>query len=111
MRKNEKIIVFIIGLGLLLSMVAMQFFKTEKQYILVKHQTEVILKIDSAIDGKYTVIGDVGEMHIEVKNKQFRVSYVECPDKLCQKQGWQSMLDGVPIICLPNKIIIERALN
>jgi len=110
MKKNEKIIVVIVGIILLSVILFQKFTQKEKQYIIVKHHTTVILRIDSNVDQEYIVHGDVGEMHIEVKNKKFRVSYVECPDKLCEKQGWQNMRDGVPIVCLPNRIIIEREL-
>ena len=110
MKKNEKIVIGVIALVLLFSIVFMKLTQKEKQYIIVKHHTTVILRVDSSKDGEYIFEGDVGEMHLEVKDKKFRVSYVECPDKLCQKQGWQNMIDGVPIVCLPNKIIIEREL-
>ena len=43
---------------------------------------------------------------IEAESGRIRVSEAGCPDQVCVHQGWIS--DGtVPIVCLPNKLIIE----
>ena len=49
------------------------------------------------IDGKNTVLVSHGEICMHDAN---------CPDKLCVKQGTISNGD-VPIVCLPNEIIIK----
>jgi len=40
----------------------------------------------------------------EIKNGKIRMIKSDCPDKRCVHQGWSSLL---PIICLPNQIVIE----
>jgi hypothetical protein len=40
----------------------------------------------------------------EIKDGKIRMLQADCRDKLCVKQGWSDML---PIICLPNQIVIE----
>ena len=43
---------------------------------------------------------------IEAEPGRIRVSEAGCPDQVCVHQGWIS--DGtVPIVCLPNQLIIE----
>ena len=43
---------------------------------------------------------------IVAEQGRIRVSEAGCPDQVCVNQGWIS--DGtVPIVCLPNKLIIE----
>lgn len=110
MKKNEKIFLAIIVVLIAGVYLVMNLMQEEKQYIVVKHFNDVILTIDSSEDGFYVVEGNVGEVHIEVKDKQFRVVEVDCPDKLCQKQGWQNMIDGQPVVCVPNQIIIEKSI-
>lgn len=41
---------------------------------------------------------------IEIKHGKVRMIEADCPDKRCVKQGASSSL---PIICLPNEIVIE----
>jgi hypothetical protein len=40
----------------------------------------------------------------EIKNGKIRMVKSDCPDKRCVHQGWSNVL---PIICLPNQIVIE----
>ncbi|MBR2066943.1 MAG: NusG domain II-containing protein [Solobacterium sp.] len=76
-------------------------------WIAVGHRGHVILYFDSGIDAKHTVEGLVGKMEIEVKNKEWHISYVDCPNHTCEKMGWMNIDSwGVPITCLPNDIII-----
>ena len=43
---------------------------------------------------------------VEAEHGRIRVSEAGCPDQVCVNQGW--IADGtVPIVCLPNKLIIE----
>ena len=49
-------------------------------------------------DGKHNVV--------LVENGSISMLSADCPDKLCVKQGAISH-SGYPIVCLPNKVIIE----
>lgn len=44
----------------------------------------------------------------EIKKEKIRMASSDCPDKLCVKQGWS---EKIPIICLPNQIVIEIRIN
>ena len=45
---------------------------------------------------------------VEIKKGKVRMKYADCPDKRCVKQGFTN---SMPIICLPNKVIIEIRNN
>lgn len=45
---------------------------------------------------------------VEIKDGKIRISEAECPDKTCVKSGWLSS-SAMPIVCLPNHLVIEFA--
>ena len=47
---------------------------------------------------------------IEIKDGKIRISAAECPDKTCVKSGWLSS-SAMPVVCLPNHLVIEFANN
>lgn len=54
----------------------------------------------------FTVEGENGKNIISVEPGRICVREADCPDQVCVHQGWQS--DGaVPIVCLPNKLVIQ----
>lgn len=71
---------------------------------------EVVREID--LDGveepwSFTVEGKTGLTNtILVEHGRIRVDHADCPDQICVNQGFIS--DGAtPIVCLPNKLIIQ----
>lgn len=55
----------------------------------------------------FTVEGDNGICNTVVaEHGRIRVKDASCPDHICVQQGWISD-SGVPIVCLPNKLVIE----
>ena len=75
----------------------------------IVHRGKVVQWFDSGIDGEYVVTGDVGEVHVEVKDKKWHVREVECPNQLCVKMGWADENSIIPITCLPNDVFIGSA--
>lgn len=53
---------------------------------------------------KPTVITIKENCTIQILDNKIRIQESDCPDKRCVRQGWS---DTMPIICLPNKIMIE----
>ena len=43
---------------------------------------------------------------IEVSHGQICMSQASCPDQICIHTGWIET-DALPIVCLPNRIVIE----
>lgn len=79
------------------------------EWIAVVHNNRIILYFDSGVDSEYTVTGDVGEMHIEVRDGRWHVKDVECYDYTCKNMGWADQKNLFPIICLPNDLVIVNA--
>ncbi len=75
----------------------------------IVHRGKVVQWFDSGIDGEYVVTGDVGEVHVEVKDKKWHVREVDCPNQLCVKMGWADENSIIPITCLPNEVFIGSA--
>ena len=108
---NKKDIKLIIGL-LIVAVVAFFGFKWYKDSQgpdvigVVQHGNEIILAFDLDVDDTYEFKGDYGTMHLEVKDRKFRVIDVECPNHICEGMGWIGEDDIIPISCLPNQILI-----
>lgn len=47
-----------------------------------------------------------GENTIFVSRGKISVSHADCPDQICVKRG-QVSYSGVPIVCMPNKLVIQ----
>ena len=75
----------------------------------IVHRGKVIQWFDSGVDGEYVVTGNVGEVHVEVKDKKWHVREVDCPNQLCVKMGWADENSIIPITCLPNDVFIGSA--
>ena len=84
------------------------------EWITVVHRNRIILYFDSGVDDFYEVEGNVGHMTIEVKDNMWHVHDVDCYDYTCKNMGWMSSDSLLPIICLPNDLVIideATALN
>ena len=75
----------------------------------IVHRGKVVQWFDSGIDGEYVVKGNVGEVHVEVKDKKWHVREVDCPNQLCVKMGWADENSIIPITCLPYDVFIGSA--
>ena len=75
----------------------------------IVHRGKVVQWFDSGVDGEYVVEGNVGEVHVEVKDKKWHVREADCPNQLCVKMGWADENSIIPITCLPNDVFIGSA--
>ena len=57
-------------------------------------------------DAYYSIEGEYGMFHIEVKDGRCRAIDVDCPNQICVSSGWISLQDPRSIICLPNNIAV-----
>ena len=55
----------------------------------------------------FTVSGPVGENTIQAEPGRIRVSHADCPDQVCVHMGWLTEEGGMPIVCLPNHLVIR----
>ncbi len=78
----------------------------------VTYKDREVLRIDMSVDNTYTVDGTLGDVIIEVKDNKIRVQEETSPYNICSIQGWVEYA-RVPIVCLPNHImiLIESAVD
>lgn len=81
----------------------------DKPLFIVVHKGEVLLEIDPEIDETYYFRGSNGPMAAEVRDGLIRMIESDCPDKLCIEQEWMAIDDIMPIICLPNEVMISSS--
>ena len=75
----------------------------EGSYVIIMYQNEEKARFSLASDGIYNI--NNGKNKIEILGGKVRMTYADCPDELCIRQGWIEY-DGQSIICLPNKITV-----
>ena len=75
----------------------------EGSYVIIMYQNEEKARFSLASDGIYDI--NNGKNRIEILGGKVRMTYADCPDELCIRQGWIEF-DGQSIICLPNKITV-----
>lgn len=111
MNKNTKLILALLALAAAASAIALLLpKKISRPVARITLDSVVVQEIDLGLVGaaySFTLEGADGLTNtILVEPGRIRVSEAGCPDQICVHQGYIS--DGtVPIVCLPNKLIIE----
>lgn len=76
----------------------------------IRQNGNEVQRIDlSAVSERYSITlrGENGEENvISVEHGAISMQAASCPDKLCVKRG-SITSGGIPLVCLPNHIIIE----
>lgn len=68
---------------------------------------ELVEVLDLSEDQEVTIKGTGGGTnHLVVENGVIWCDKASCPDKVCVRQGKQS-LDGGQIVCLPNRMFVQ----
>ncbi|OAA29721.1 hypothetical protein AT15_01385 [Kosmotoga arenicorallina S304] len=98
--RNDVIIIALLIVTILFISIRAPYRSTEAE---VYVSGKAYMKIDLSKDATYNI---ENHMTVEVLAGKIRAKESDCPEKLCVKQGWISS-PGVPIVCLPNKIVIE----
>lgn len=107
MKKKEILIIGIFCVIAIIGYFTLPFFNKNKSNVSVKNaKGEVLLKFDINEDNYYTLQGEYGIFNIEVKDNKCRAIDVECPNHTCEHTGWISNDNPVPIVCIPNNIVI-----
>lgn len=108
MKKKEIVIIVVALLLALISYMTISFFNSDKTNCTVKNaKGEVLLEFNINEDNYYTLQGEYGIFHIEVKDGECRAIDVDCPNHNCVAVGWISPKNPLPIICIPNNIVIR----
>ena len=61
--------------------------------------------VDLHVDQEFTVATENGTNVITVKDGKIAVTYADCPDRYCVKQGFCNA--GEQIVCLPHRLVIS----
>lgn len=108
MKKIEKIIIISL---IVISIVIYTVIKLSNQNsVMVRvldSNKNVLLSFDIEEDNYYELNGKYGIFHIEVKDGKCRAIDVECPNQICVHTGWISADNPLPIVCIPNGIMVE----
>jgi len=110
MKKKEVLIIIAIILMCGIIFLTNKFLNKNKQMVQVQNQYgDVLLEFPLNEDGEYSIHGANGYMYIEVKDGQYHAHDVDCPDKVCESVGWVSADNYMPIVCLPNGLMVVLA--
>lgn len=96
-------IIAIVSLGL---RIITHMFVKSKGEIVVTHQSVEVLRVDYTSNATYKIHGTVGILVLEVKDKKWRIVEADCPNHNCVNTGWVDQNLDIPIICLPNEVIV-----
>ena len=68
-------------------------------------QGKILRIVDLSIDQEFTVTTADGHNVVTVKDGKIAVTEANCPDHYCMDRGFVG--GGTPIVCLPNRLVIE----
>lgn len=108
MNKTKVLIAIIVSVFILsLIWCAVILLKPKSNIVTIKQNGEVIYTLDLSKekDRTFEIEYEGSKNTCEIKNHEIRIIDADCPDKVCIKTGW--LKNGVPIVCLPNKLVIE----
>ena len=57
----------------------------------------------------FEVVGAIGTNTVLVEPGRICITEADCPDHVCIQMGWLSAEQQMPIVCLPNKVVIQLA--
>lgn len=72
---------------------------------------KVLYRLDLAQEEDQTIVVTYEGRHntIQIQDGKIRMLEAECPDQQCLEMGWLD--SAAPIVCLPNRLVIQFAEN
>lgn len=115
MKKNKyKILIgvcaLIFALGIVGSAVVMLLPKKNTVNIVRDSKVLYTFDLSKAEDTTVDIDYNGSTNTVEIKDGKIRVLKADCPDNTCVHMGWLSS-SAMPIVCLPNHLVIEFAEN
>lgn len=109
MNKADRIFILVVVISSALFYVPLFWIhaqeKNKAKEVVVSYKNEEVLRVDVSLDHSYNVKGSLGDVIVEIKDKQVRVKRETSPQNLCSIQGWVKDSNR-PIVCLPNNIVV-----
>lgn len=84
-------------------------FSSPSKIVGIYQNGNLVEKIDlNSVTGEreITLSGEFGKNVVLVSHGHIEMKSAECPDKICVKHGALEK-SGTPIVCLPNKVVIQ----
>ncbi len=115
MKKKEKrfLLVLCIILAAAILIIRNPWRKKEPDVVVdIRHSNEIVESFDPYVDATYHIQGSYGTLDVEVKDGKWHVTNEQCPNHICASVGWVGVGEDIPIVCMPNEVIImERVQN
>ncbi len=107
MKKNDfLLIIILLSVSLVGFFIVRSFTSDGGDYVVVREDNKIILKVELSKDGEYRVSSSNGYNVIKVVDGSVSVVEADCKNKVCvNHRPIEKSLES--IICLPHKIIIE----
>ena len=105
--KGDKILIFSIFILAISIFISFQVygFSGDRIFAIIEVDGKIYQRVSLGENGPKLEI-KVLENTVEIDRNRVRMSYADCPDKDCVRQGWISR-PGQMIVCLPNRLIIK----
>lgn len=108
--KARNIIIIICILIFLISLIAslVMIYKPHSQTVQIIQDGKIlyIIDLEKSEDTTIEIEYQNSKNIIQIQNHQISILDAECPDKTCVKMG-ELKSNATPIICLPNKLVIQ----
>ncbi len=106
-KKEIALILILLALSALLGLGYWAAHRTPALRAEVTVDGKLVETLDLSSNQEITIDGaNGGTNHLIVRDGEIWCDKASCPDKVCVRQGKQS-LDGEVIVCLPNKMIVQ----
>lgn len=106
MKKNDIILIIVIGLIACAGLLYMNWNKTTGDKVIVRVDGEIYKELPLNKDDTIEIEGVNGTNLLVIKDGQADVVEASCPDSLCVNQH-EIKNNGETIVCLPNKVVVE----
>ena len=103
MKRNDFILIAIILIVIPVMFLAINLFKKDGAYVVVRVDGKQVVKYNLSENGEYELNGGTNTLRIE--DGMAYLVYANCPDHLCINQGKIDQ-SGETITCLPNRLTV-----
>ena len=113
MKKSVVLIMICVAVFLASAVISVIMLNAHPNNIVkIKSDGELLYTIDLSKSPNRTIVVEYNgkKNTLEIKDHKIRVLEADCPDKVCVNTGWLAS-PAIPIICPPNKLIIEFENN
>ncbi len=81
--------------------------RSDRVNIISGGQTVRTIDLSTAEDCQFDIIYEGRRNTVEIKNHTICVISADCPDLICVKTGAMGAGSSGPVVCLPNRLVIE----